>query len=311
MWYMMWYERVFEEKGERNLLFVELEGESIGSTVQVQFSWREESVGAWGGFKVVWLRDVVVLLTNLWDRGGNVVILLADNWSWLLRLRSGVIVVIDWSLRTDGSCLLATISTESWIVPTLIVASIIILIWGVIWIFSVLLLSTSWLILWLNRLWNWLWWSWRGDWQVISGSLESTQKRKISIMQKVRKTFTLWMACVVWAFIACAEIIFVGCPLQLSNGKFIRFIGTFSSLEKLFSLRLSARQISVIKINLPQLTHFCQRHRKLYGLFLLDLHNCTLRVCFLAHQSLPWSQCHLLVCKRHRIDQRRSNIFVH
>jgi hypothetical protein len=50
------------------------------------------------------------------------------------------------------------------------------------------------LILWLNGLWNWLWWCWWSDRQVIAGSLESAEEEKCIDYAK-RKTFTLWIVC--------------------------------------------------------------------------------------------------------------------
>lgn len=117
---------------------------------------------------VLWLRNVVVLLTNGWDGSG-------DGWSLVL-----VVIVVGRGSGTLDWCGTA-ITLESWVVPSLIIRSIVELV-GCVILIDVVALGLGWLILRLNRLRDRLWWCWRGDGQVIAGGLESKRGRKISLI---------------------------------------------------------------------------------------------------------------------------------
>lgn len=109
---------------------------------------------------VVVLWDVVVLLADSWCRGWGgllllvVVVLLGGSWA----------VVVDWGR--------SAVSLVRWVVPSLVVGTIVELAGLVVGV-DVVALGLSWLVLWLDRLGNGLWWCWRGNGQVISGGLES------------------------------------------------------------------------------------------------------------------------------------------
>lgn len=157
--------RSWGKRSCRCLGFVECEAEAVWGTVQWQFAWWQESV--WARCGLIFLRIWVVIVIGLWD----VVVLLANGWDWSGRLVLVVIVVLGWCSRTVDWGWTA-ITLESWVVPSFIIRSIIELVRGVILV-DVVALRLRWLILWLNRLWNGLWWRWWGDWQVIPGGLES------------------------------------------------------------------------------------------------------------------------------------------
>lgn len=148
---------------------VEGVAEAVWSAVQGQLAWWQESVWArcglvlvvvlLRGIIVIVLGDVVILLTNGWDGSGS---------SWCLVL---VIIVVgrsSWTLNWPGTA----ITLESWVVPSLVISSIVELVRGVVLI-DVVALRLGRLILWLNRLRDRLWRCWWSDWQVVAGGLES------------------------------------------------------------------------------------------------------------------------------------------
>lgn len=139
----------------RRLGLVESITETVWGTVKRQLAWRQESVWARCGLIVVWGLVVVVLLGSVVVGLGNVVVLLTDGRS-LGGSGMLIIVVGSWAWAGTGGRGGSAITLEAWVVPSFIIGAIVELV-GCVILIDIVALRLSRLILWLNRLWNWLW----------------------------------------------------------------------------------------------------------------------------------------------------------
>lgn len=155
--------------------FVEAIWVTIRGSVQTKFAWRLESVGVLGGVLRLRILSVVVL----WNWGWR------SSWNWC-SLRLVVIIAVVVIVLLLGSLSSArsrngtstAVSRERWIVPSLIVWTII----TVISLFTGLELlrmaAFRFLILWslILILWNGLWRCWRSYRQMVSAGDKSVYR---------------------------------------------------------------------------------------------------------------------------------------